>query len=313
MPTSNEIRQQVTDKLIAALEKGVRPWRRPWSGGHGGGRHTNVISRRAYSGINPLLLEVHALDHGLNSNVWGTFQQWQSLGASVKRRPDHVQNGRWGCHIIFYKPVTKTTKKPDTGEEEESQFLVMREFTVFNLDQVDGADHLRTANVTTTMPDFAPADELIAATKADIRHGGSQAFYRRPAGGTWPLHTDGDYIMMPPKGTFDPVGSYYETAFHELAHWSEVRLDWDWKNEGYNMGELRAEIAACQLAAELGVPQAETVENHAAYLKSWLSGMKSDPSLIFKVATQAGKAADLLLSFVGKNAEQPQPQLETAA
>jgi len=52
------------------------------------------------------------------------------------------------------------------------------------------------------------------------------------------------------------------------------------------MGELVAEMASSFLATELGVPQGETLENHAAYLKSWLKDMKDDPAYIFRASTQ---------------------------
>ncbi len=63
------------------------------------------------------------------------------------------------------------------------------------------------------------------------------------------------------------------------------------------MGELAAEIAASFLAAELGVPQGESLENHVAYLQSWMTEMKDDPSYIFKASTQASKVTDFLLAF----------------
>ena len=53
------------------------------------------------------------------------------------------------------------------------------------------------------------------------------------------------------------------------------------------MGELAAEIGAAYLCTELGVPQGEDLENHAAYVQSWLKRMKGDPSYIFKASTQA--------------------------
>jgi antirestriction protein ArdC len=46
------------------------------------------------------------------------------------------------------------------------------------------------------------------------------------------------------------------------------------------------------------VPQGETLENHAAYVQSWLQEMKGDPSYVFKASTQASKATDYLLAFV---------------
>ena len=105
---------------------------------------------------------------------------------------------------------------------------------------------------------------------------------------------------MPPKHRFDPLGAYYETVIHELAHWSEVRTAWDHQKQGYAMGELAAEIAASFLSTELGIPQGETLENHAAYLGSWLAQMKDDPAYIFKASTQASRVANFLLAFVRK-------------
>jgi antirestriction protein ArdC len=63
------------------------------------------------------------------------------------------------------------------------------------------------------------------------------------------------------------------------------------------MGELVAEMAASFLSTELGVPQGESFENHAAYLKTWLAKMNSDPSFIFRASNQASKVSDFLLSF----------------
>jgi antirestriction protein ArdC len=66
------------------------------------------------------------------------------------------------------------------------------------------------------------------------------------------------------------------------------------------MGELVAEIGACYLARELGVPASENLGNHVAYLANWLKAMKSDPRFIFVASAQASKAADFLLGFSRK-------------
>lgn len=290
MPTQNEIRKQVTDQIIEALEAGTRPWKRPWRVSKNCGRPTNFTSRRAYSGVNPLLLQLHAMRHSLASKWWGTFKQWQSVGGTVKSRPEKVKPGRWGCHIVFYKPISKTVTD-NNGDEKEDKFFILKSFTVFNADQVSGVEQFQSQHDdgdTNAVPDFAPADELIEATEADIRHGGNRAFYRPSE----------DFIQMPPKHRFDPPGSYYESLLHELGHWSEHRVGWDSKKAGYAMNELVAEMVSCFLATELGVPQGEGIENHAAYLKSWLTEMKNDHSFIFKASTQAGKVTDFLLSYV---------------
>jgi antirestriction protein ArdC len=313
MPSQSQIRDDVTRRIVEALEANLLPWRRPWRttvGGNQPGRHSNFASHRAYQGVNPLLLELHSLRLGLLSRWWGTFNQWHQIGCTIKRRPNEVEPGNWGCRVVFWKPLTKTVVD-DEGNEEDEKLFCLRTFTVFSGDQVEGEaaaafqiskDEGQPAD---PQPDFQPAEELIAATQADIRFGGDRAFYRRPyPAGSFPNHHEGDFIILPPRATFDPPGAFYETAVHELAHWSEVRTGWDHDKEGYALGELAAEIGSCYVAAELGVPQGEGLGNHAAYLKNWLEALKNDRNYIFKAAKQASKATDFLLGFVRK------PELE---
>jgi antirestriction protein ArdC len=306
MPSQKQIREEITARIIQALENGVRPWRRPWNISPNSGRPSNIISHRLYQGINPLLLELHNMRFNLRSRWWGTFRQWSDLGCTVKKRPADVEPGHWGCNVILWKPFTKKVRATDAGEEEEHDFLMMRYFTVFSADQVEGkaAERFQVHDEPATgvvMPNFGPAEELIVSTGAEIRHGGDRAYYCRPLPeGTWPNHKIGDYICIPPKHRFNPVGAYYETVLHELGHWAEVRTGWKHYEEGYGMGELAAEITASYLSTELGVPQAETLDNHAAYVQSWLKEMKNDPAYVFRASTQASKAADYLLAFVRK-------------
>jgi antirestriction protein ArdC len=133
--------------------------------------------------------------------------------------------------------------------------------------------------------DFDPAEQAISATGADIRLGGERAYY----------HRGGDYICCPEKQRFPKEKEYYAALLHELGHWSEIRLDW---KGSYAEGELRAEMAACFALAELGVPQSDDLSNSTAYLSSWLTAMRNDPSYVFRAATHASKAVDYLLSFV---------------
>jgi antirestriction protein ArdC len=162
----------------------------------------------------------------------------------------------------------------------------------FNLDQVEGEclDHLRVTDAVVghEFVDYEPADRAIAATGADIRYSGDQAFYRRPNS------NDGDFIQLPHQGAFSAPKEFYATALHELMHWSECRLDWE---GNYAEGELRAEIGACYAMAELGVPQSDDLTNHQAYLESWLAALQRDPRFIFAASTAASKAADFVLSF----------------
>jgi antirestriction protein ArdC len=315
---SAQLRKQITEKIITALESNLLPpWRQTWKLSKNSGLPTSVATDRPYRGINFLLCQIHASRFGLNSKYWGTFKQWQTLGAEVKRRPDDVKPGEWGCKIILFKPVKKGSVDPKTGKDDEKEFLLMRQFVVFNLDQVSGShlDRFRAGNDAgeIVLPRFDQAEELINATNADIRFGGDKAFYSLPTpAGSWPNHETGDYIVMPHAEQFESTSAYYETALHELSHWAEVRTAWDREKHGYPLGELIAEMSSCFVAAELGVP-ATDLGNHASYLGSWIQAMRGDPTYIFKAASQASKTADYLLSFVKPvepvEAEEPAEQV----
>src|SRR5512144_1457857 len=101
MPSQNDIRQTVTDQILAALESGsIPPWRRPWAvGGKNSGSHANVVTKRSYRGLNPILLDLASERHGFSSRWWGTFRQWQTLGGKVMARPSHMPPGKWGTQI----------------------------------------------------------------------------------------------------------------------------------------------------------------------------------------------------------------------
>ena len=288
MSTQENIRQEITDQIVAALEAGgLPPWRRPWSGG---GLPKNALSDHRYSGINVLLLQHAGLQSGFESPLWATYKQWQAMG-------EQVAKGQRGTRIVFYKPVTKLVTDHASGEEREELFPILRTYSVFNLDQVEGesverlrAKHLHT--VRAEFLDFQPAETTILATGAAFRYHSGRAYY----------DSANDLIALPKKDQFDTPGDYYGTAFHELAHWTghESRL----KRPGGSFGdakyaeeELVAELSAAYLLAETGVPQSDDLSNHNAYVASWLRALKNDTRFIFRAATAASKATDFVLSF----------------
>ena len=130
MASQTEIRKCISEQIVAALEQGSKPWRKPWSAGDNCGYPSNISSKKLYRGINPLLLELSAQKHGFSSKWWGTFKQWQAIGGQVQKRPNDVPSGEWGTRVIFYKPI-KVTKKTKEGNDKESTFPILREYTVF--------------------------------------------------------------------------------------------------------------------------------------------------------------------------------------
>jgi antirestriction protein ArdC len=181
---------------------------------------------------------------------------------------------------------------------------LLKDYVVFSADQVEGegVERFQVAEAeagNTEFIDFEPVERLLENSNADIRYFGDRAYYSR---------TD-DMIVLPPKRLFHSVGEFYATALHEASHWSEKRVGWDHQKHGYPLTELVAEISASFLAAELGVPGADKLDNHASYVGNWLEAMRGDSSYIFRASTAASKSANFLLAFVQQEAISPEPAI----
>jgi len=282
MQTQTEIRQSITDKIIESLKKGKIPWRKPWTGVAGPRTPHNFSTQKSYSGINIPILWLAGQEKSYDVDYWATFNQWKSVGASVKK-------GEKSTQIVFFKPIKKTVQDASGNEKVES-FPLLRTFSVFNIAQVSGAvvePFLeRPAGPALVHEQREEFDRVVAATGADIRFGGSSgaAYYRLPA----------DHIQMPHEDRFESFPAFAETLAHELSHWSEHRLNW---TGSYAEGELRAEMAAVFTMAALDIPDSNNLENHAAYLGSWLEALQNDHKFLFRAAAAASKSTDFILSF----------------
>lgn len=298
---ADDIRGEINNRLMEALKKNQIPWRMPWSLDSNAGSPRNISSKKSYNGINPLLLYLTSLEKTYSSRWWGTYKQFQEVGGQVRK-------GEKGTRVVYYSTIEKEAKD-DEGNLSKKKIFFMKSYTVFNVEQVDGEKldkyRIKPSEGDVTFENVAPAEAIIAATDAKIVFGGNKALYIRPVG-EWPNHTGGDYIRMPNKNQFTEPSEFYQTQFHELAHWSEVRLNW---TGTYEMGELIAEITGCYLAAEAQIPNLN-IENHSSYLASWLKAMENDPKWIFKATTQASKATNYILSF-SQRTEVSEDQLET--
>jgi antirestriction protein ArdC len=292
--------EEVTAKIIAQLEAGVFPWVQPWSNATAGiGLPRNAISGRPYSGINVLILWGAVIEIGYPSQDWLTFRQALAEGGSVRK-------GERG-QTVFYADRFIPKGEHEQGSDDRKVEAVrsipfLKRFTVFNVAQCEGLPERFTA-APAPLPERQPHDDaeaLIAATGADFRIGGAEAFYSPAL----------DYVQVPPQRAFVQQIDFYRTALHELGHWSghPSRLDRDQKagfgTPAYAREELCAELASAFLCAALGI--VPTVR-HADYLAHWLTVLRSDSRAIFKAASQASKAAEFLLAFTDA------VQLEAAA
>lgn len=293
-----DVAQEIADRILEDLERGVLPWQPPFAGAKPLGLPRNAVTQKTYNGANVLILWGAALKHGFTSPYWLTFKQALDAGANVKK-------GMKGTHVVFYKTLTREETGAN-GETEEKRIPMMRTFCVFNLDQIEGLDHLRAQPEPTLVGDQTRnprADLLAAETGAKILFDVTgEAYYNRRT----------DEIHTPPLEAMRDARAYYATLFHELAHWTgaESRLarvkGSRFGDPAYAFEELVAETTAAFVCAELGLGY-DT--QHANYIGHWIKAVKDDKKAFFHAAALAQKAAD----FIFKRSRDEQAPQEGAA
>lgn len=282
-----DIHQLITDQIVAFLEAGVSEFKLPW---HRPGADMqyprNIASKATYRGVNVLTLWLMAESKGYTSGIWGTFNQWTALGASI-------QKGAKAAHVVFYKEIS-ASEMDDLNDGEKR--LIARATPVFAAEQVDGYE------IESTAPqrgaEFKRSHEIdafIRKTDVTIHHGASQAYYQPST----------DSIHLPFREMFhgtetsSPEESYYSTLFHELTHYSGAkgRCDRDltgrFGSSAYAMEELIAELGAAFLCGHFQISAAPRAD-HAQYLAHWLAVLKADKRAIFTAASKASQAVDYL-------------------
>jgi len=290
-----DFRQEVTDRIVAMLEKGVAPWQKPWNPGEASvGIPFNPTSDRAYRGGNAIHLMATALNHGYGDPRWMTYKQASDRGWQVRR-------GEKGTQIEFWDVKPNRDDEPGTADDSQRDRrdtretrLIHRVYTVFNAAQIDGVPAYQPRQ-RTPFEVVQSGEKILENSGANIRHDqADRAFYNRSS----------DTIHLPAKEAFKDAAGYYGTALHELAHWTghPSRLNRATLNESYRFGdtnyakeELRAELASVFLAAERGIPH--DPEQHAAYVGSWIKMLREDKNEIFRAAHDASLASDFLLSL----------------
>jgi antirestriction protein ArdC len=301
----------IAEKLIKQLEAGTAPWQRPWNPGEASTfLPYNPVTDNRYKGINALVL----LSHNRDDQRWMTYKQATDAGAQVRK-------GEKGTGIQYWKFVDEHNQKDDTGKplvdkqgkpvKETVKLERPRVFfaTVFNAEQIEGLPPIQ--RQAQTWNPLERVEALLTAGGVPIYYNGKgRAFYR-------PLT---DSIHLPDRQQFPSAENFYATALHELSHSTghPDRLNRDlshpFGSEGYAKEELRAEIASMILGDELGI--GHDSNQHAAYVGSWIKGLKEDPLEIFRAAADAEKIQAYVLGLEQQHIQeqvQEKVQLQTQA
>lgn len=285
---NDKVYEQVNERIIALLEQGVSPWRKPWKSENGKIEVAkNLISKKPYRGCNFFIVN----SMGYSSPYWLTFNQAKQKGGNVKKREK-------GTLIVFWKTfsVSETNEKSET-KNKDIPFL--RTSYIFNVQQCENLKVEEEPKI--DLVDHNPIESCENALKKfplgmpELRHVQDRAFYSPSQ----------DYINMPKMGLFESGQEYYHTLFHESIHatghksrlnrqtLTDIHYFWD---ANYSQEELVAEMGASYMSALCGIDNV-TIQNSASYLSNWIAAIRKDNKLVLKAASQAQKAVDFLTSY----------------
>jgi len=295
-----DVYTRITNKIIASLEQGVRPWMKPWNAEHAAGKITRPLRHNSqpYSGINILMLWASAMEQGFAAPIWMTFKQALELNA-------HVRKGEKGSLVVYANSISRIEHDDATGEDVECQIPFLKGYTVFNVEQIDGLPEIYYAHAEsklTPVERIARAEEFFSHIPVTLKHGGNRAYYAQEL----------DYVQMPILKAFRDAESYYATLGHEFIHATKhpTRLAREFGRktwgEGYAREELVAELGSAFLCADLELTP-EVRDDHAGYIADWLEVLKNDKRCVVQAASFAQKAVGYL------HCVQPQPVAATAA
>ena len=119
--------EELTNTIIAKLEEGVLPWRRPWDPKKcpAGASPMNPVTGRTYRGVNALAL-------AMSPRAFGGDPRWMSYRQAAQRGWQ-VRKGEKGAIVFFYK------KLEIRGDDEDKRTIpLLRAYVVFHASQLDG-------------------------------------------------------------------------------------------------------------------------------------------------------------------------------
>ena len=270
-----DIYATITDRMIAEMEQGIIPWKKPWMASGLAVSHT---TGKPYSLLNQMLLG--------RAGEYLTFKQVQTEGG-------YVRKGEKSSIVCFWKFIEQEDE--ETGEIKQVPFL--RYYNVFHVDQCEGIRAKYVRELTESASPDETAESLISGYIAregvTLEHQeGNRAYYQPST----------DTVVLPLMKQFAESSEYYSTAFHELTHSTGhmkrlARIDSPaaFGSESYSKEELIAELGASALVHHCKLETPSSFRNNTAYIQNWLQVLKNDKRFIVSAAGKAEKAVNLIL------------------
>ena len=177
-------------------------------------------------------------------------------------------------------------------------------FRVFNAEQIDGIGPIPKVIPMEKNEMLQVAEEVIASSQCEIVEAMQPRAYYSPTE---------DKIMLPPRDHFKSQEAFLAVTLHEMSHSTghPDRLNRQLNNKfgtpEYAKEELNAEFGSAFLQMDLGIQLSdEAVNDHAAYLQSWISVLENDPNELFRAVHNASEISDYLIENYQEYQEEQQ-------
>lgn len=285
----NEYRENLAKTFLSVLEEEQLDWKKGWTAE----KPQNAETGYKYRGINFMYLKLIARARGYEDNRWASFLQIKKNGWKLQNAKGH------GVKVEYWFPYDDEEKKAVTWKElkdvdgriGEGYSLRATYTTVFNGDLIEGIPEKIKENHKEVDQEKL-IEKIAEGMQVPIYNDGQDQAYYIPAK---------DEIHLPEKDSFFNSYAYNATALHELAHATghEKRLNREMKGHfgtpEYAYEELVAEMTSCFLSTDLQVEQTqEHVDNHKAYVQSWIQMIEDKPENLVKAIAQAEKASQYM-------------------
>jgi antirestriction protein ArdC len=289
---------QVMAQVSEAMDKGIIPWKKPWTGG-GSYLPTSGATGKNYKGGNLIILQVLGQFRGYEGTRWYTKNAIAKLGGYVDDN-DAVMITKVVKSKYTVKPdESKVIVDPKTGDQTPDDGS--RTKTRLDIDFVYNEDVVKGITIPPLPRKEPPAIHEVEDIILESYTGGPNIIYSPGDSAFW--SPDTDTISLPLREQFNSTEEHLDTLFHELTHSTGAADRLDRKDLLENYGthkdvrareELIAEIGSAILAAMFGVNT--SIENVTAYVQSWKRFLESEPNALFEAASMASKAVDYILA-----------------
>lgn len=286
--------KNINEKILAELKKGNLIFRKSWRDGYKikgvvYGAH-NYVSANPYQGANAYMINLCNLLNKTNYQSFLTPKQIKERGGTLSKNAPAFP-------VWAFIKGTKTVVDEQTNEEYTYHMKGVVSYLVYPIEFTENVKPIKRKETEVSSEQFLIKAETIIANmpKApDIKKGGDRAYYS----------PSGDYVQMPHKAAFNSLNEYYSVLFHELVHSTghKKRIGRDLTGgkgtTKYALEELIAELGAAYLCGITGIDY-YTINNSAAYLKSWSSVLQKEinanPRFLLRAVYSATKSAKYII------------------